>query len=116
MRRSMVARIATLSRNGRPSINPLYFVYLNGHIWLGTVDWTLAARNVNADPVSSRSLLRKPSSSTTRSEAESYAASLQRGPPSCWRAANSRSDLTAGMLHKMLVVARCVQRPACGGA
>lgn len=50
MRRSMVARIATLSRNGRPSINPLYFVYLKGHIWLGTVDWTLAARNVKADP------------------------------------------------------------------
>jgi general stress protein 26 len=50
LRRSMVARIATLSRNGRPSINPLYFVYLNGHIWLGTVDWTLAARNVKADP------------------------------------------------------------------
>ncbi len=50
MRRSMVARIATLSRNGRPSINPLYFVYLNGRIWLGTVEWTLAARNVKADP------------------------------------------------------------------
>jgi Pyridoxamine 5'-phosphate oxidase len=50
LRRSMVARIATLSRNGRPSINPLYFVYLNGRIWLGTVDWTLAARNVKADP------------------------------------------------------------------
>jgi nitroimidazol reductase NimA-like FMN-containing flavoprotein (pyridoxamine 5'-phosphate oxidase superfamily) len=50
MRRSMVARIATLSRNGRPSINPLYFVYLNGHIWLGTVDWTLAAHNIKADP------------------------------------------------------------------
>ena len=50
MRRSMVARIATLSHNGRPSINPLYFVYLNGQIWLGTVDWTLAARNVKADP------------------------------------------------------------------
>jgi general stress protein 26 len=50
VRRSMVARIATLSRNGRPSINPLYFVYLNGQIWLGTVDWTLAARNVKADP------------------------------------------------------------------
>jgi general stress protein 26 len=50
LRRSMVARIATLSRNGRPSINPLYFVYLNGHIWLGTSDWTLAARNVKADP------------------------------------------------------------------
>ena len=50
MRRSMVARIATLSLNGRPSINPLYFVYLNGHIWLGTVEWTLAARNVKAEP------------------------------------------------------------------
>jgi general stress protein 26 len=50
MRRSMVARIATLSHNGRPSINPLYFVYVNGHIWLGTVDWTLAVRNVKADP------------------------------------------------------------------
>ncbi len=49
LRRSMVARIATLSSNGRPSINPLYFVYLNGRIWLGTVEWTLAARNVKAD-------------------------------------------------------------------
>ncbi len=50
LRRSMVARIATLSRNGRPSINPLYFVYVSGHIWLGTVEWTLAARNAKADP------------------------------------------------------------------
>jgi hypothetical protein len=50
LRRCMVARIATLSSNGRPSVNPLYFIYLNGHIWLGTADWTLAARNVKADP------------------------------------------------------------------
>ena len=50
IRRCMVARIATLSSTGRPSINPLYFVYLNGHVWLGTADWTLAARNVKADP------------------------------------------------------------------
>ena len=49
LRRSMVARIATLSRHGRPSINPLYFISHNGHIWLGTVEWTLAARNVQAD-------------------------------------------------------------------
>lgn len=49
LRRSMVARIATLSRGGRPSINPLYFVSQHGHIWLGTVDWTLAARNIRAD-------------------------------------------------------------------
>ncbi len=50
LQRSMVARIATLSRNGRPSITPLYFVCLDGYIWLGTVDWTLAARDVRADP------------------------------------------------------------------
>ena len=50
LRRSMVARIATLSRNERPSINPLYFVHVNGAIWLGTVDWTLAAGNAEADP------------------------------------------------------------------
>ena len=50
LRRSMVARIATLSRNGRPSINPLYFVAPHGRIWLGTSEWTLAARSVLADP------------------------------------------------------------------
>ncbi len=50
LRRCMVARIATLSRSGRPSINPLYFVCVPGRIWLGTSDWTLAARNVQADP------------------------------------------------------------------
>ena len=50
IQRSMIARIATLSRTGRPSINPLYFVYLDDHLWLGTSDWTLAARNVKSDP------------------------------------------------------------------
>lgn len=50
LHRSMVARIATLSRNGRPSVNPLYFVVHSGRIWLGTPEWTLAARNVQADP------------------------------------------------------------------
>ena len=50
LRRGMVARIATLSRNGRPNINPLYFVCQNDRIWLGTSEWTLAARNVQADP------------------------------------------------------------------
>lgn len=48
--RAMVARIATLSRSGRPSVNPLYFIHHQGKIWLGTADWTLAARNVKADP------------------------------------------------------------------
>jgi hypothetical protein len=50
LRRAMVARIATLSRSGRPSVNPLYFLQHAGKIWLGTADWTLAARNVTADP------------------------------------------------------------------
>jgi predicted pyridoxine 5'-phosphate oxidase superfamily flavin-nucleotide-binding protein len=50
LRRSMVARIATLSRTGRPSITPLYFVSRHGRIWLGTTAWTLAARHVAADP------------------------------------------------------------------
>jgi general stress protein 26 len=50
LQRCMVARIATLSRSGRPSINPLYFVYLNGRIWLGTSEWTRASRNGRADP------------------------------------------------------------------
>jgi general stress protein 26 len=48
--KAKVARIATLSRNGRPAVNPLWFVQVEGRIWLGTADWTLAARNVRADP------------------------------------------------------------------
>jgi general stress protein 26 len=50
IRHAMVARIATLSRRGRPSITPLYFNYTDGHIWLGTSSWTLAAREASADP------------------------------------------------------------------
>jgi general stress protein 26 len=50
LRQSMVARIATVSRHGRPSVNPLYFVYQDGLVWLGTAVWTLAAHNVKANP------------------------------------------------------------------
>lgn len=50
IRQSMVARIATLSHDGRPSITPLYFNDIDGHIWLGTSSWTLAARQAAADP------------------------------------------------------------------
>jgi general stress protein 26 len=50
LRRAMVARIATVSRNGRPHINPLYFVHRDGTIYLGTSDRTLAARNVKVNP------------------------------------------------------------------
>jgi general stress protein 26 len=50
LRRAMVARIATVSRNGRPHVNPLYFICGNGKIYLGTTDRTLAALNVKANP------------------------------------------------------------------
>jgi general stress protein 26 len=50
LRRAMVARIATVSRNGRPHVNPLYFVCGNGKIYLGTTDRPLAALNVKANP------------------------------------------------------------------
>jgi general stress protein 26 len=50
LRRAMVARIATVSRNGRPHLNPLYFVCRDGKIYLGTVERTLAALNVKNDP------------------------------------------------------------------
>jgi general stress protein 26 len=43
LRHAKVARIATVSRNGRPHVNPLYFVTGRGKIYLGTVDRTLAA-------------------------------------------------------------------------
>jgi hypothetical protein len=48
--RSMVVCIATLSTLGRPSIHPIYFILNNGKIWIGTPDWTVAVRNVKADP------------------------------------------------------------------
>lgn len=50
LRRSRVARIATVSRSGRPHVNPLYFVTGRQNIYLGTTDRTLAALNVLADP------------------------------------------------------------------
>ncbi len=50
LRRAKVARIATLSRSGHPSITPLYFVVVHEQIWLGTPEWTLAVRDIKADP------------------------------------------------------------------
>ena len=46
--RAMVARLATVSRSGRPHVNPNYFVVDDSHLWLGTMTGTLAARNVAA--------------------------------------------------------------------
>lgn len=48
--RSKVVCIATLSGRGRPGIHPIYFVPEHGKIWIGTADWTIAARNVETNP------------------------------------------------------------------
>lgn len=50
LERAMVARLATVSRTGRPHVNPIYFVLDGPRIWMGTVTGTLAARNVAANP------------------------------------------------------------------
>lgn len=49
--RAMVARLATVSRSGRPHVNPIYFVVHDSKLWLGTTTGTLAARNVEANPI-----------------------------------------------------------------
>jgi general stress protein 26 len=46
----MVARLATVSRSGRPHVNPNYFVVDGSRLWLGTTTGTLAARNVAVNP------------------------------------------------------------------
>lgn len=46
----MVARLSTMSKSGRPHVNPIYFVWHNGSIRLGTATGTLAARNVVGNP------------------------------------------------------------------
>ncbi len=48
--RAMVARLATVSRSGRPHVNPNYFVLDGSRLWLGTMTGTLAVRNVAANP------------------------------------------------------------------
>ena len=50
LERAMVARLATVSRSGRPHVNPNYFVVDGSRLWLGTTTGTLAARNVAGNP------------------------------------------------------------------
>ena len=50
LKRAMVARMATVSRSGRPHVNPNYFVVDDSRLWLGTTTGTLAARNVAVNP------------------------------------------------------------------
>lgn len=50
LKRAMVARMATISRSGRPHVHPNYFVVDDSRLWLGTTTGTLAARNVAVNP------------------------------------------------------------------
>ncbi len=50
LERAMVARLATMSRSGRPHVNPNYFVVDGSRLWLGTTTGTLAARNLAVNP------------------------------------------------------------------
>lgn len=50
LERGMVARLATMSRSGRPHVSPNYFVLDGSRLWLGTTTGTLTARNVAANP------------------------------------------------------------------
>lgn len=109
MWRCKVARIATLSRNGRPSITPLYFTMVEGHVWLGTVDWTLAVRNVKTNPhvellfeveggPGDRPVLRMGGRASVRAEPMVYRAYTRR--------VMLRYVLTPGGLHNLLGHAR----------
>ncbi|HKE11263.1 MAG TPA: pyridoxamine 5'-phosphate oxidase family protein [Myxococcota bacterium] len=50
LRDSFVARVATQSRSGRPSLTPLWFIVDRGHLYMATGQATLAARNAVANP------------------------------------------------------------------
>jgi len=47
---SLVARVATLSKQGVPALTPLWFVADGGHLYATTGQATLAARNARASP------------------------------------------------------------------
>lgn len=105
IRRAMVARIATLSKTGRPSITPLYFVLMGDHIWLGTADWTLAAREVAANPRVSV-LFQLERSSEERRVLRLTGDAVVRTDPATMRASNLRMALKyvlppAAIIHQL---------------
>lgn len=50
LRRAMIARIATVSASGGPLIMPLYFVVLDGRIYMNNAATSPAVRNIAAHP------------------------------------------------------------------
>jgi uncharacterized pyridoxamine 5'-phosphate oxidase family protein len=50
LRRAMIARIATVSASGGPLIMPLYFVVLDGRIYMNNAATSPTVRNIEAHP------------------------------------------------------------------
>lgn len=50
LRRAMIARIATVSASGGPLIMPLYFVVLDGRIYMNNAATSPTVRNIAAHP------------------------------------------------------------------
>jgi general stress protein 26 len=50
LNRSMVARIATRSARGTPQIMPLWFVRIDGKLWMTNNETSPTVRNIEADP------------------------------------------------------------------
>lgn len=47
---SLVMRLATVSGRGAPSLTPIWFVAVDGHLVSSTGATTVAARNIGAEP------------------------------------------------------------------
>ena len=50
LRKAMIARVVTVSPSGRPMIMPLWFVVLNGRIYMNNAATSPTVRNIEADP------------------------------------------------------------------
>jgi nitroimidazol reductase NimA-like FMN-containing flavoprotein (pyridoxamine 5'-phosphate oxidase superfamily) len=50
LRHAAIARIATVSRNGTPLIMPLFFVVVDGRIYMNNADTSPTVRNIAANP------------------------------------------------------------------
>ncbi|MEU5789271.1 TIGR03618 family F420-dependent PPOX class oxidoreductase [Micromonospora purpureochromogenes] len=42
--------LCTLRPDGSPHLTPVWFRYAEGRFWIGSADWTVKTRNVQADP------------------------------------------------------------------
>jgi hypothetical protein len=112
----MVARLATVSRSGRPHVNPNYFVVDDARLWLGTMTGTLAARNVAAtsfvqvlleveqDPIDS-TMVRITGTAVVRTEPDVLAEYKRRDARKYFRSRRALL-MTVRNLHRLLLTTR----------